>query len=296
MFAQFSPVSLPTVRRRDVIGILGSIAADTLNALGLVDALSVHQPVVEEITLPISKLPHALVGTRFAQISDLHMGPHFGAEQLFPIIETVNALDPEFLMLTGDYANDGEPRVEEMLSPLQALSLPSYAIWGNHDGWGQGWHIQRVLQQTSVQILWNQSVEVKPHLWLVGLDDALCGRPNVPRALTGTKNEDTRLLMVHEPDYFRKVIAQQLPFAAQFSGHTHGGQVRMLSPIPDRTGSFIRPYILPTMGRYYVMGHYEEGERSLYVNRGLGFTGPALRLNCRPEITLFTLVRKEPTM
>lgn len=288
MFAQLSPMS-----RRDVVGILGGITASTFKTFGLIEAFNAHQSVVEKISIPIRNLPEALIGTRFAQISDLHMGPDFKAEHLFPVIEKINALEPEFLMLTGDYVNDDKPLVNEMLVPLQALKMPAYGILGNHDGWGQEWAIQKVLNQTPVKLLWNRSIEVKPRLWLVGLDDVLCGRPNLPRALADAKPQDTKLLMVHEPDYFCKTVGAQVPVDAQFSGHTHGGQIRLPKLAQDANGSHIRPYVLPTMGKKYVMGYYQIGHQSLYVNRGLGFTGPPMRLNCKPEITLFSLTRAE---
>jgi predicted MPP superfamily phosphohydrolase len=37
------------------------------------------------------------------------------------------------------------------------------------------------------------------------------------------------------------------------------------------------------------MGLYRLGDTWLYTNRGLGTARPYVRLNCRPEITLFTL-------
>lgn len=276
-------------RKRALIRFAGTVTASTLHYTGLLDLLEAHTVQVEEVSLEIRNLLPSLSGTRFAQISDLHMGVHFGAEELYPSIRKINELQPEFLMITGDYICDEAGRVNEMLAPLSELTVPTYAIMGNHDTWGHGWSIERVLGQASVRLLWNESVEVKPHLWLVGLDDVLCGRPNLRRSLLDTKLHETKLLMVHEPDYFLKTVQDQVPVDVQFSGHTHGGQVRLPSTRKSDNGSHLRPYILPTMGKHYVMGHYKAGHQSLYVNRGLGFTGPPLRLNCPPEVTVFTL-------
>ena len=70
--------------------------------------------------------------------------------------------------------------------------------------------------------------------------------------------------------------------ALQLSGHSHGGQVRL--PL---VGAPIRPYL----GEKYVSGLYSlEGGLQLYTNRGLGLIRPPVRLNCRPEITLITLI------
>jgi len=45
------------------------------------------------------------------------------------------------------------------------------------------------------------------------------------------------------------------------------------------------------LGRNYVSGLYQIDEMQLYVNRGLGVTGIAARINCPPEITHITLKR-----
>jgi len=37
------------------------------------------------------------------------------------------------------------------------------------------------------------------------------------------------------------------------------------------------------------MGEFNIGSSKLYVNRGIGTVGPPIRLNSRPEITIFTL-------
>jgi predicted MPP superfamily phosphohydrolase len=41
----------------------------------------------------------------------------------------------------------------------------------------------------------------------------------------------------------------------------------------------------------YVSGWYEKTGGQLYVNRGIGTTGPPIRLGARPEITLLELSR-----
>ena len=39
----------------------------------------------------------------------------------------------------------------------------------------------------------------------------------------------------------------------------------------------------------FVEGHYLQGPSQLYVSRGIGITGPPVRLNAPPEITLLHL-------
>ncbi|MBV7333060.1 hypothetical protein KFU94_33490 [Chloroflexi bacterium TSY] len=88
------------------------------------------------------------------------------------------------------------------------------------------------------------------------------------------------VLLMHEPDY-ADAVAQDGRVALQLSGHSHGGQVRL-----PGYGVFI----LPRYGRKYDLGLYQVKELWLYTNPGIGVIGPAIRLNCRPEITEITLV------
>jgi predicted MPP superfamily phosphohydrolase len=64
------------------------------------------------------------------------------------------------------------------------------------------------------------------------------------------------------------------------AGHSHGGQVRL--PI---VGALHRV----DGGKKYIQGLFRLGKMQLYVNRGIGTVGLPFRLNCPPEITLFTL-------
>ncbi|MBZ0286049.1 MAG: metallophosphoesterase, partial [Anaerolineae bacterium] len=85
--------------------------------------------------------------------------------------------------------------------------------------------------------------------------------------------------LAHEPDY-ADISAATGRFDLQISGHSHGGQV----VIP-----FIGPPVVPPYSKKYPLGRYQVGTMIQYTNRGVGMISPAVRFNCRPEITVFTL-------
>jgi predicted MPP superfamily phosphohydrolase len=91
------------------------------------------------------------------------------------------------------------------------------------------------------------------------------------------------VLLAHEPDYADTVAADGR-VCLQLSGHSHGVQVRV---------PFLGPLVLPYLARKYHAGLYAVGDMRLYVNRGVGLVAPAVRLNCRPEVTLVTLRQTE---
>jgi predicted MPP superfamily phosphohydrolase len=88
------------------------------------------------------------------------------------------------------------------------------------------------------------------------------------------------LLLVHQPEAF--VQAASLGFPLVLSGHTHGGQIAL--PLPGGHVNLAR--VMTPMTR----GSYRRGGTLLYVNRGLGVGGPAMRINCDREIATLELV------
>jgi predicted MPP superfamily phosphohydrolase len=88
--------------------------------------------------------------------------------------------------------------------------------------------------------------------------------------------------MAHEPDYADAVLQHPRGKLVDviLAGHTHGGQVRL---------PWLGALVLPPMGKNYAEGYFQIGHMQLYVNRGIGTVGVPFRLNCPPEITLFTL-------
>jgi uncharacterized protein len=87
------------------------------------------------------------------------------------------------------------------------------------------------------------------------------------------------ILLNHNPNSFDR--AAELGIDLTLAGHSHGGQLAL---------SFINPglaLIYPETP--YVRGWYEKPGSQLYVNRGIGTTGPPIRLGARPEITLLDL-------
>jgi len=238
---------------------------------------------VVRMTLPLPRLPANLDGLTLAQISDIHAGGVTGVEQVRRFVAMTNALHPDITVITGDMFEHRFESAQMSARELANLRAPLgvYAIMGNHERHVPPEHGERPFRQAGLTVLCNAAHEVRADgasLWMVGLDDLLRGRGDLALALRGVPEGSCKVLLVHEPDLADD--AAQYSIDLQLSGHTHGGQVRL--PI-------IGPLILPALGRRYPMGLYQVGDTWVYTSRGLGMASPAVRLNCRPEITLFTL-------
>jgi predicted MPP superfamily phosphohydrolase len=89
------------------------------------------------------------------------------------------------------------------------------------------------------------------------------------------------ILLNHNPNSFDRAV--ELGIDLTLAGHSHGGQLAL--SFINRGVALVRPETP------YVSGWYEKADSQLYVNRGIGTTGPPIRLGARPEITVLELVR-----
>lgn len=284
---------LQRLTRRGFFKWLGRIVLGGAGTFGYMRLLEPRWVDVEQITIQIPRLPDRLAGRKVAQLSDIHLSEYTSPNRLVSALSEVRRFQPDWLMLTGDYVGEDASYAEGLIAPLRNVDIPMFGVYGNHDYWSNFRVVSNALQTTPVHMLRNEAVQLENGLWLAGLDDIWSGRPDLKPTLNAIPMDATTLLLVHEPDYFDRVLQAQAPIALQISGHSHGGQVRLPTMNPGEDGLHTYAPILPRYGRRYAIGLRQNGEKQVYTNRGLGVWPVPFRLNCRPEITIFTL---EPTL
>jgi len=246
-------------------------------------------PVVERVLIPIKNLSPALKGYRIVQISDIHLKPIVTLNLVRKTVAMVNALQPDLIVITGDFVTRFISGIYEMGPVLGQLRARHgvFASLGNHDLWLDAAIITQTLNASGVPVLINQGLPISVNgetLWLAGVDDAMSGRPNLNAALKGMPAKAPVVLMGHEPDPADE-FSLDGRVNLMLSGHSHGGQIRL----PGIGSPFKAP-----LAENYDMGLYNVEGMWLYVNRGIGvITSVPLRLNCPPEISEFTLVPEE---
>jgi len=243
--------------------------------------------VVDRVEVPIKNLKTVHQGLKIVQLSDIHLHPYTQIGLVEEAVQIVNELQPDIIVLTGDYVFDSAQAIFELAPALAKMNARYgiYSILGNHDLWTNAKVVQKGLAESGIPVLINAGLTLDIEgegLYLAGLDDGWSGQPDLDSALEGCPMKTPVILLMHEPD-FVDGIAQDGRVALQLSGHTHGGQVR----VPG-----IGPLALPKYGRKYDIGLHQVGQTMMYVNRGLGVIGPPVRFNCRPEITEIALVEK----
>ncbi len=268
------------------LGSAAVAAGVVLSSTSLVLANEVGELSIERIELPIRGLPPAFEGFTIVHLTDIHLLPYTRPAFIREVAATANALNPDLILLTGDYVWHDVRAMDELAPIMATLNARAgvFGVLGNHDYWLDVEAVREGFRQARVPLLVNQHLVLargRQHLVLVGLDDGWAGHPDLVTALDGAPANAPILLMLHEPD-LADVYAAQANFALQMAGHSHGGQVR----IPGK-GALVLPYL----GSKYDMGLYRVGDMWLYTNRGLGEIAIPLRINCPPELTLFTLIR-----
>ena len=246
--------------------------------------------------MPLPRLSSTFQGYRVVQITDLHADQSFmTTARLQNIVATVNQLQADIIVITGDFVTDYLPGLETTLAVLSKLRARDgvFGVLGNHDHpAGVEW-IRSCLRLGNVQELNNTVHTIQrgnQQLHFVGMDDLWPSNEGTPAPVqshlpllnqltSSLPDEGAAILLVHEPD-FAPVAASNRRIDLQLSGHSHGGQVCI--PLHG-------PIFLPPLARQYPSGLYHLNNMLLYTNRGLGVLQAPIRFDCRPEIAVMDL-------
>jgi len=245
---------------------------------------------IQELQMNHPLIPDSFDGIRLVQFSDTHLGFHYNLNQFKKLVNKINSFHPDIILFTGDLMDEPNhyTEINKLIPILKSLHAPlgKYCIFGNHDHGGYGSDIYRnIMETTDFTVLLNESVPIKNRdgstIYLLGIDDAMLGNPNLPMTLKNVPKNTFKILLSHAPDLAD--TASQYPIQWQLSGHSHGGQIK----IP-----LFGALVTPPFGQIYPEGLYSVGDKSLlslYVNRGIGTTRLPFRFLSKPELTIFTL-------
>jgi len=285
-----------------------------------------HIKIVEErkykfkltkLELLIEDLPVDLENYHMVQFSDPHYGVYTSPAVIDAALKIISELDPNVLLLTGDYVHVGRENLRILLyktlgpklskyahqrrlarfaaqefgEKLETLNPPDgiFGVWGNHD-YLEGKRALLKYLPKKIQWLENDARQIqigKEHILIGGLDDYRFGKPDINKLIdkVNTLNEssEVRILLSHNPDTVLLPDSTKLEyFNLMLSGHTHGGQICLPGSIP---------LITETKQKNHLSGLGKFGSLSVYTSNGVGCSGLPLRLFCLPEIVSIKLGR-----
>jgi predicted MPP superfamily phosphohydrolase len=242
-----------------------------------------HYEIVERsVTLP--RLSPRLKGLRIVQLTDIHVGNFMKQAKLEWYVRAVNDLHPDIVALTGDFIGSSPHFIPACAAALEKLVARHgvFGCLGNHDYWVGAQRVVEALEAAGVHVLRNEAQTLSlqgAQLNIAGVDDPWRGKPDFDQAMSMTNPNAPTIMLCHQPDLFPAVVQRGIDLT--LAGHYHGGQVKL-----QFLGRALSPAHLLSE---FVEGLYVRGESLLYVSRGIGITGPPVRLNASPEITLLHL-------
>nr|WP_143155602.1 metallophosphoesterase [Ornithinibacillus halophilus] len=245
------------------------------------------------ITIKSKELPSNFDGYKIVQLSDIH-NKTFGKNQK-RLVSKVKNEKPDIIFVTGDLIDARKYDEEPSLILMEQLVniAPTYFVTGNHE-WSSGKYesLEAKLLSAGVHVLRNESERLtieEQKILLLGIDDPYGSESYVDVAITKDslnpfadeiEQSSYTLLLAHRPELFSTY--QEYGIDVTFSGHAHGGQVRL---------PFVGGLVAPGQGFFpnFTAGKYEENESTLVVSRGLGNSIIPQRIFNLPEVVSITL-------
>ena len=275
------PAAAPGVDRRLLLArgaaIFAGLTAAGITGYGVRTALG--PPQLDRVQIPLAKLPRSLDGTRFAVVSDIHLGPLTGSHHVPRIVAMINDLNADVVCIVGDLVDGTVEELGRYAEPLANIRSKqgAYFVTGNHEYYSgfQPWIDE--IAGLNVRPLRNERLELGG-LDLAGVND-LGGEqygdgPDFAKALGDRDPARPVILLAHQPVVARQ--AAQYGVDLQLSGHTHGGQMAPFN-------------LLVKLQQPVVSGLGRVDGVPVYVTNGAGFWGPPVRVGAKPQVTLVEL-------
>jgi uncharacterized protein len=247
----------------------------------------------------LARLPKDFEGFHIAQLSDIHIGPFTTADYIRRCVAITNGLEPDLIVLTGDYICWDPEAQGEAVRVLAGLRAPHgvFGCMGNHEAdVGIEESITRLFAAQGIRMLRQERAAIRlgdEMLNLIGIDHGNDLAPDAERQVEGDRRlqrlkalvmpNTVNILLIHYPHAFGD---HELGIDLTLAGDIHGGGQLSLDFLHRGLN------LSSLMGVPYTRGWYEKGGAQLYMNRGIGITGFPIRLGDRPEITVLELTRE----
>ena len=219
----------------------------------------------EKVILKSEKIKKPI---KITQITDFHSN---AIKNLDEVLENIQNFSPDLVILTGDIIDYGtEDKIERsvyFLEKLRSLNIKTYYITGNHEEAGP--NLDKFLseiERLGITYLKNEG----ERLDINGNKVYLYGTSMFDFSYENYKADDesVNIILSHFSKNVRDNYQGNEDFI--FSGHTHGGQVRL--PI-------VGGLVAPGEGFFpnYDKGSFKFNDSIIYIDSGLGNTFLPLR-------------------
>ncbi len=215
---------------------------------------------------------------KIVQISDMHIGGLIERDFVKESVAQINALKPDLVAITGDLTDLPVKKIADAIQELANIEsrFGTFYVPGNHEYFHGIEETLTFIEDLGIEVLGNEARNIGP-FWVAGVYDLFGFRyrkffPDIEKATANIPDGATTLLLAHQPRFVKHL--ERFKPSLMLCGHTHGGQIWPF-------GYLVR------LQQPYLKGLYSMSEESyIYVNSGIGFWGPPMRLGTSAEITL----------
>ena len=234
---------------------------------------------VKNLEVTLKKSSSSLNELNIVMFADIHLTAMNNEKLLSRIIERTNALNPDIVLIPGDFVDEKSGWLEERGIGKSFFNIKSkygtYACTGNHEYIVGIKDAAGFIRSHNINLLQDEMIMVDSSFYIAGRDDRskkqFTGEDRKPLSeIISERNEDLPLiLMDHTP--FGLEEAENNKVDLQLSGHTHHAQLWPLNFITQMI--YEKDY-----------GYLKKGNTQYYVTCGVGTWGPPVRTGSRTEI------------
>lgn len=174
------------------------------------------------------------ISLKIAMFADSHLGTTFDGEGFAEHLKTIEAQNPDILLIPGDFVDDNANKAD-LLKACEALGKMKlkygvYYSYGNHD---RGYfnnrdftaeELEKAFLDNGIHILEDSSELVDDSFYVVGRKDSSSKeRKTMDELLKDVDTGKYIIVLDHEPNDYDNEAASAADLVV--SGHTHGGQL-----------------------------------------------------------------------
>jgi predicted MPP superfamily phosphohydrolase len=257
-----------------------------LSALMLLSVLVVIGGVINLNTIQISnyrvsvpKKKSNLDNLRVAFIADIHLLESTGLNYIEKVVNKLNSTQADIVLFGGDIVEGDSDKetsaeTENAFSRIQS-KYGSYGVVGNHEFYGRQQY-SSFFDKAGITMLYDTIVNIDDSFLLGGrYDQHNRQRKEIEEILNAVKPDLPLIFLDHRPTQLQEV--SKTPVDAQFSGHTHNGQL------------FPFNYIIKQMYELS-WGYRKIGNTHFFVTSGLRLWGPPVKTTGKSEIMVVDFI------
>lgn len=235
---------------------------------------------------------------KIAMFADSHIGTTFDAQGFAKHLETIQAQNPDIIVIVGDYVDDGTNR-ENMIASTRYLGQMKtkygiYYVSGNHDkGYYGAKHrgfseqdLFNELKNNGITVLQDESVLIADAFYIIGRRDYSVqheqgkSRRSVEELTRNLDNSKYMIVLDHQPVEFAKDVEADVDLV--LCGHTHGGQ---LFPF-NQVGKWIKANDL-------VYGHEKRNKTDFIVTSGISDWAIKFKTGTKSEFVIINIKKEQ---